>query len=468
MVHPRAHRAGPARFPQRRAGLVIDRARAPPPVERGGATVSSSIDGLISGLSTSDLISKLMQTESAGQTRLKTKVNSQQQVITSLQSINTKVAALKTATAAATDALNWSSAKATSSSDAISVSAGSGATTGKLILDVKELAQVGVKTAKVAAATTDITDTTGLSITIGATTTQITPTVDTAQGVVDAINKAGIGVSATLVNSSDNGTILQLTGTKTGTDNEFSVSGLTPALTQISAAANARIQVGNPASGGYSLTSSTNTFTNVLPNVTLTANKMQDGITVTVGSDVDTVASKVQAMVDAANNLMTEAGTQTAIKTSATGTVSGNALSGNLMVRQLQQSVLSSVTNGMADFGSFKQIGVQTDRYGKLTFDKVAFTAAYTADPTKTQNAISNGIGKAFTDLTTRANTDITSVIQSGNNTIRGLNDQIDNWSVRLQIRQATLQRQFTNLEVALGKMKDQSSWLAGQISALG
>ena len=40
--------------------------------------------------------------------------------------------------------------------------------------------------------------------------------------------------------------------------------------------------------------------------------------------------------------------------------------------------------------------------------------------------------GKAFKDLERRANTTITAVIQSGSNTIRSLNDQIDNWSVRL------------------------------------
>ena len=41
----------------------------------------------------------------------------------------------------------------------------------------------------------------GVQITIGGTTTQIDVTDDTGQGVVNAINSKGIGISASLVNT---------------------------------------------------------------------------------------------------------------------------------------------------------------------------------------------------------------------------------------------------------------------------
>ena len=50
---------------------------------------------------------------------------------------------------------------------------------------------------------------------------------------------------------------------------------------------------------------------------------------------------------------------------------------------------------------------------------------------------------------------------------MKSLNSEIADWNNRLQLRQQTLQRQFTNLETALGKMKNQSNWLAGQIAGL-
>jgi len=52
--------------------------------------------------------------------------------------------------------------------------------------------------------------------------------------------------------------------------------------------------------------------------------------------------------------------------------------------------------------------------------------------------------------------------------TISSLNDQVSEWDVRLELRRTALQKQFSGLEVALGKMQQQSSWLAGQLAGLG
>jgi flagellar hook-associated protein 2 len=58
-------------------------------------------------------------------------------------------------------------------------------------------------------------------------------------------------------------------------------------------------------------------------------------------------------------------------------------------------------------------------------------------------------------------------LIQRRTATISDLNDQVSAWDVRLDLRQQALQRQFTNLEVAMGKMQEQSKWLAGQLATL-
>ena len=51
--------------------------------------------------------------------------------------------------------------------------------------------------------------------------------------------------------------------------------------------------------------------------------------------------------------------------------------------------------------------------------------------------------------------------------TVKGLNEQVSQWDVRLDLRRSALQKQFAGLEVALGKMQQQSSWLAGQLAGL-
>jgi flagellar hook-associated protein 2 len=287
--------------------------------------MAASVDGLISGLSTSDLISQLMKAESTGQTRIKQKITTQQNAISSLQLVNTRLATLKTATASMLDASTWQSVTSSSSSDAVTVSASAGAPTGKLILDMKELAQAGVKTSTVNP-TGSIQDHTGLSITAGGTTKAITVTTDTAQGVADAINAADAGVSAALVSTEQGTTVLQLTGTRTGAANDFSVSGLTSPFTTVTAAADAKIGVGTLGAGGYTVTSSTNTFTNLLPNVSITGNRVQSGVTVSVAADPDAIAAKVQAMVVAANGVLSEIKTQSAVAVNATTTSAGRWL----------------------------------------------------------------------------------------------------------------------------------------------
>jgi flagellar hook-associated protein 2 len=47
------------------------------------------------------------------------------------------------------------------------------------------------------------------------------------------------------------------------------------------------------------------------------------------------------------------------------------------------------------------------------------------------------------------------------------MEDDIADWDVRLEQRRTMLERQYGALEVALGKMQNQASWLAGQINSL-
>jgi flagellar hook-associated protein 2 len=157
-------------------------------------------------------------------------------------------------------------------------------------------------------------------------------------------------------------------------------------------------------------------------------------------------------------------------------------LTGDFMVRQMSQSILSAISQGLtytddtvkdADgnsttvkFGSMSQFGIQLDRSGKLTFDKDKFTAAYNADPTAIRKA-----GTAFADqfesLAVKQSGTVAAQITSRSGQIDALNSQIDNWDVRLSARQEALSKQYANLETALGSLKNQSTWLSGQLAGL-
>ncbi|GGK82993.1 flagellar filament capping protein FliD [Mangrovihabitans endophyticus] len=440
--------------------------------------MTSSVDGLVSGLSTSSLISQLMEVEAAPQTRLKSKVSAAETVVKSYQAVNTKLSALKGAADDLSQLSTWRAIKPVSNSTSVTATAvgGTNTTTGTMSFDVVQLAKGQVSTARVATSG-DVTTSDSIEITIGSgDPVTIDISADkSAQGISDAINRAGIGVKSSVVTTGGAENILQLTGAKTGEGNAFTVTGLedTGLMTAV-AAQDAKLQVGGPdETGGFSVVSNTNTFTGLMAGVTVTVGKVETGVTLTVDSDVSGIAGKFQALVDAANAALDEVATQTAYDAT---TKKGSPLTGDFMVRQMSSAIMGTVSRGLSytdldgndiAFGSLSKLGIELDRTGRLTFDQAKFTAAYNADPSTIKSA-GIGFADAFEEVSKAQSDNVTSAITGRNNYIDSMNSQIDNWDLRLAARREALQKQYADLETALGKLQSQSTWLSGQIASLG
>ncbi|MFG1610119.1 flagellar filament capping protein FliD [Actinoplanes sp. NPDC049265] len=429
--------------------------------------MGSTVDGLVSGLSTSTMINQLMQIESQPQTRLQSKVSTAQSQVTSYQSVNTKLATLKTAAEDLGKLATWRSIKPTSSSDAVTAAATPGTTatqTGSLTFDVVQLAKAQISTARVDSEA-DLAS--GGSFTINfddgsdPVTIDLTDKPHNAQGISDALNSAGIGVKASVVKTSTGDSVLQLTSAKTGVANGFSVSGLDADLKPAVAAQDAMLQVGGAdEDGGYSVTSSTNTFTDLMAGVTLTATKEQKNVSIGVTSDTGGMADKIKAMVDAANAVISEVTKQTKYDAA---TKTGAALSGEFMVRQISQSVMSAVSQGQADIGSLSKIGVHLEKDGTLTFDKSAFETSYAADPDKIKTA-GMAMADTFKAVAQKQTDNVTNAVTGRKSLIDSMSAQIDNWDVRLEQRREALTKQYASLETALSNLKSKSSYLSSQL----
>jgi flagellar hook-associated protein 2 len=446
--------------------------------------MTSSVDGLVSGLNTTQLITQLMMAESAPQARLQAKVTAKQTAITAYQSVNTKLSALQTAATALIGTTAWTGTKATASSTSVVATAAAGTTAGSLTFDVVSVSKAHMITAAVDADTPVVAD--NLSITDANGLETFISTLDnTPQGIADAINAENIGVRAAIVDTGS-GSRLQLTATKPGSTGVFTVTGLT-GDSIASAGTDAKIKIGdvNP----YYVTSTTNTFNNVIPGVAVTVTKPETDVTVGVAADTGGLADRMQALADAVNAANTEVSTQTAYD-AATKKVA--PLGADSSIRQLRSQLLSQIGGGQGAvdavpaqvgppavaeviarpaYGSFQTLGFTTDRYGKVSFDRTKFLAAYEADPAAVQSAVSDGLATKLNAVAARA-TDavggtITASITGTKSYIDSLGDQISNWDIRLASKQAGLKQQFSRLEVALGKMKDQASWLSGQIANL-
>lgn len=429
--------------------------------------MAGSISGLVSGLDTATIVAQLMKLEAAPQNRLRTQQSTEKSVLSALQSLNASVAALRTQAETLAEPATWQAMTGTVSGTGVTAKVGAGATASTFAVTVRSHAtnhQVGFGS-EVALGDRVVT---GASVTI--TRNGVDHVVTTGGGslqeLVDGINASSpdTGVNAVAVQAAGGYRLLVQSAT-TGAASEFTVSGLDTAVLGAMT-----IQQGTDAElslGAVTATSSTNTFTDLVPGVTLTVDpsaSIGSTATVTVARDAASVKDSVKALVDKVNSLLTTLDTQTK---------PNGVLSREPSARPLRSDLLESVFgDGSTTLAS---VGLQTDRYGKLVFDEKAFDQAYAADPAGVANRFTTGtpngwaarVAAVAEETSDRVDGTITTAITSRQSTVERLQDSIDAWDQRLELRQATLTRQYTALETALSRLTSQGDWLAGQLGSL-
>lgn len=440
------------------------------------------IDGLVSGLQTTDLINQLMQVESAPQTLLKSKQTATTNLVTALQSLNTKVASLKDAGTKAATAASWDVTKATASATSVTATTSAGSTPTELTFRVDALAS-----SQVSLASTSALPAAGSTLTFKApdgTLTEVVVGADAA-ATARAITSSAAGVNAVAVTAGGQ-TRLQLTATESGAENGFTLYAGTKAeveagtasavpLTETRAAKDAEITLWAGVAGAeQKVTSATNTFSDVLDGTAITISKVEaDPVTLTVARDTAAVTSLASGLVGALNVVFSEitSRTSTTTTTAADGgtVISGGLFAGDSAVRGLQQQ-LQTAASYPVDGTSPAEVGISLGKDGTFTFDDAKFKAALAADPEKVEKIVS-GLAQRVADVAKGASDSVdgtlTLKITGQQDAVKQLGSQIEAWDRRLALRKESLQRTYSALEVTLSNLSSQSSWLAGQLSSL-
>ncbi|GGC97575.1 flagellar hook-associated protein 2 [Tersicoccus solisilvae] len=456
----------------------------------------ASIDGLASGLDTTSLINALMKVEQLPQQQLSARRQTGQTLISALQQLNTKVAALADAGRALGGPTAASSLSATTSAASVTATVAKGAPGGSFALTIDRLAQsqVGVTgpmttwptAANGSAATLTLVDAAGKR-------TEVTPASTALADVVDAVNAAGGPATAVRVRAGTDadGTAryrLQFTATGSGTAGGFTLHRGTAAdvdagvatdlMTEPGAAvvtaaqdASARLYAGTAAE--QVLTSSTTTFTGVLPGVDVTATTVPDTpVTVTVGLDTDGIVGRASALVDALNGVLSSIASQRSVSTSAAGgvsTVKSGVFTANSTVTLVNDRIAAAAYQPVGG-ASPATWGIELNRDGTFTFDEDTLRAALATDPAGTQRALADiavRVTAAARDASAPSSGSLSSLIQGRQAELTDLTDRIGDWDVRLAARRESLQALFNAMEGSLGALQSQQSWLTSQIASL-
>ncbi len=430
-----------------------------------------SLDGLASQLDTTALIKALMDIDRIPQNILYNKSVRAQATVDALKALNTGIANLTTLSGAAAKPGALSLFTATSSSTAATATAGTGATAGSVEFTIDRLA---TKQSSVSAPLTQWPDT-SLTIT-GANGTAVTVTAASTSldDVVKAVNASTANVTATKVSTGDGNYRLQLTSKATGTAGAFTLSGTAGAFTQIQAAQDAQITLWKGTAAEQAVTSGTNTFANLQTGLSVTvAATSAAPVTINVAQDADGIAAKAEALVKGLNEVLAfiTSKQKSSTTTDAAGkpTTTLGVFTTDSSVRTIGQSLLSAASAPI-DGISPSEYGISITKSGTMEFDPVKFKAALAKDPAAVDAAvrtIGSRLETAGKTASDKYGGMIAAKITSGEGQVRGLNDQVAAWDIRLATREARLKSTYVALEVAMQSMNSQSSWLTAQLASL-
>ncbi|MCO5312286.1 MAG: flagellar filament capping protein FliD [Microthrixaceae bacterium] len=356
-----------------------------------------AIDGLASGLDTAKIITSLMAIERIPVNQMEARQAKAQSAIDAYNSILTKMTAVTTAANNLDRTNDWSLSATTSSNIALATAqVSSGATTaaGSLTFTVSQLAAAHTLTsAQVADRTTSMTTggSSTISLTVAGTTTSLSVGSGSIDEIASAVNNAGLGVRATVVNTGS-GFRLQMSSASSGAASTFDLAGLDAAYgaAVTSQGRDAQLTIGEGANA-YSVTSSTNTFSELVSGITITAKAVSnEAVTISVERDGKALAERVKALATSVNDALAEIKKQTAFNAA---TSRGSTLSGDAAARQATQALTRALTDAVAQspLGSAGAAGISVDRNGAVQFDEAKFLSAYNADPTAVERLFVQG-----------------------------------------------------------------------------
>lgn len=440
---------------------------------------SLSAPGIGSGLDVTSIVTALVNAKkAASQNQIDNKTNEVKGQLTALSSLSSALSTLQAALAKLTTTSTFASFNATATDNTIATATTlSNAVPGSYDLNVSQLATAQKRSSGTLSSTAAVGEGT-LTIGVGSNSFNVAvSSTATLADIASSINKASNnpGVVATVINGV-NGTQLQLSSSKTGVANAFTISanatssdGLTALATQLGTPGKLEAQDAKFSLDGIDVTSPTNSVSGALNGVTIALTKTGD-TTLNVTQDNSAAQTAVQGFVDAYNAY------NTAVQqldynpsTKAVGALFGDTTMTS--VERSVSSVLSGAVSGNS-IGTLANLGITRGDDGTMTLDSAKLTAALTANPNAVQSlfAGTNGYAtklNAALDTYTSSTGIIGTRTTSLNNTLTQLGTQQTALDNRMAQYQDQLQKQYTNLDTLMSSLNNTSSYLTTALAQL-
>jgi len=476
------------------------------------ATISSL--GIGSGLDLNSLLTDLETAERQKLTPIETQQASYEAELSAWGTIQSRLESLDTAAAALADAETYAGMTTTASGSGVSATATSEVSAGSYSVAVTQLAQAqSLATAGQASRDEAIGDGTAstLTLSLGTLTSDGSYTADaersasividesnnTLEGIRDAINEAGLGVTASIVNDgSDTPYRLVMTSDETGNEAVMSLStsgevaeldsllshdpasydatSSDPAasgMEQVVAARNAEFSV-----NGISMQAISNVIDDAVDGLTLTLSETNTTASVvTVKENAESVSKAMETFVNAYNDLQDTIDNYTAFNADE-GTA--GELLGDSTLRTIE-SRLTSVLNftSEGDFYALSSLGVSRTNDGKLEFDSAVIEAAdseqlaamsgfFISDDEAGTSGFASQMSSLLEEVVGEDGT-LESTTEGIEGSLESLASQYEQTEDTIEATIERYREQFTELDILVANLTSTSDYLTSQLETL-
>jgi flagellar hook-associated protein 2 len=427
------------------------------------------IGGLISGLDTDTLIQQLMAIERRPVLLMQKRQDTMKTCQTAWSGLKVKLNDFKTAIADLKLAATFSGRVVESGDEqVVTAEAQRAATPGQYAVSITKLARAHkVASDHQASASTPL----GLTGTFYVNASPVTVAAgDSLLDIRDAVNAAGAGAVATVVDDT-----LVIGRSETGaTEIAFVDDAATDILTTLGVLDAAdgvkhELVVAQDASftvDGLPITRSSNTVSDVIPDVTLhLAGASTGDVTLTVKADVDAAVTKVKAFIEKYNAALAAVAGELA----PDGHLRGDTTLVGMQV-EMRKAVSQAVAGLPSGYDRLSAVGITpSGTSGTLVLDEAKFRESFAADPAATSDLFgadsesTEGVATRLYDILnglTRTAGIIPTKDTSLGRQISDLAQRISAFEKHLEASEAVLTSKFRQMEIMMSSLKNQSGWL--------
>ncbi|MGD0734485.1 MAG: flagellar filament capping protein FliD [Terracidiphilus sp.] len=354
-----------------------------------------------------------------------------------------------------------------SNSSVVTGSAAAGSAAGNNVVVVNSLATIAsYSSSAVASATSDLPA--GETVTItpadGTPTTITTGSgVDTLTDLKNAINTAGLGVTASIITDAS-GSRLAITSNTSGSAGSFAItsSGGSLGFTVGNTGSNASLTV-----NGISVSSASNTVTGALPGVTLNLQSASPGtqVSVDVAPDTSQASSAINQFVTDYNTLITAVNAQYSDTGSGEGVLSDDPTVENLqntLLQELDYTASPASGSTTTTVPNLSALGITVNTDGTLSVDQSTLNGALQNNFSDVQNffqgsalnGFANSLDQQLTNFTSPADGAFTVDLQSIGTENTALQTDITNFQNNvISPLQTQLKAEYSSAEIALQQL---------------